>query len=67
MENTQTKTALEWFQELPEDVREKAIANTKKWRLSEKYESLKDALFHSFVWIDSPEKDKFWCDIHINL
>lgn len=58
------KTAREWFAELPQPTREKALANTGEISLLLKYESLDKALIQSFDWSESPEGDTFWCNVH---
>lgn len=57
------KTAREWFAELPQPTREKALANTDKISLLLKYKSLDEALDGSFYWHKSPEGDTFWENI----
>lgn len=57
------KTAREWFAELPQPTREKALANTDKISLLLKYKSLDEALTGSFYWHESPEGDTFWCNV----
>lgn len=62
------KTAREWFEELPEDVRKKAINNSEKEGLDDIPElSLSISLFGAFVWSDTPEGHDFWSKIVDNL
>lgn len=58
------KTAREWFAELPQPTREKALANTDKIPLLSKYESLDEALVGSFDWTGSPEGITFWGNVY---
>jgi NTP pyrophosphatase (non-canonical NTP hydrolase) len=58
------KTAREWFAELPQPTREKALANTGEKPLLSKYESLDEALIGSFDWRESPEGDPFWYSVY---
>lgn len=65
------KTVEEWAQELPEDVRDKFLANVVEQRgknyLKHKIKTLSDVIIHSFVWFVTPEKDNFWRNIHKQL
>ncbi len=63
------KTILEWLQELPEEIREKAIDNynspeNESWR--NKYDrpvaSKSEAIQNAFGWSTSPQKYDFWSD-----
>lgn len=58
------KTAREWFAELPQPTREKALANSDKISLLFEYESLDKALIQSFDWGGSREGGTFWCNVH---
>jgi len=58
------QTAREWFAELPQPTREKALANTGKKPLLSKYESLDEAIIGSFDWDKSPEGGAFWCNVY---
>lgn len=60
------KTIEEWYNELPEDVREKAINNTSESLLKERDESIEDALFGGFTWAETPEGHKYWENIKNN-
>lgn len=65
------KTVEEWAQELPEDVREKFLANVMrthggnalKWQISR----LSSAIYLNFSWTNSPEGGDFWLNIHDKL
>ena len=59
------KTRREWYQLLPEDIREKAIKNTDY--LEGKCESLHRALNGGFTFSISPEGSKYWNEISSNL
>lgn len=58
------KTAREWFAELPQPTREKALANTGEKSLRSKCKSLADAIIESFGWIESPEGGTFWSNVY---
>lgn len=62
------KTVYEWAQELPENVREKFLANVVEQegerRLEYKALSLSNAIEGSFTWHESPEGFDFWNDIY---
>jgi hypothetical protein len=55
------KTTKEWFQELPDGIRELALANQVD---NEMEESLTQALLGSFCWGESPEGDSFWAKVY---
>lgn len=57
------KTIKEWYNELPEDVREKAINNTCKRLLSKRVKNVKTALFYGFSWIGSNEGCDYWLNV----
>ncbi len=61
------KTAVEWFEMLPDEVRNKAISNTDDVSKGWKYSTLKKALFQSFIWLETPEGGDFWVDIESGL
>lgn len=65
------KTVQEWAQELPEDVREKFLANVIEQRGEEwlklEFENLSDVISGIFFWIDSPEGDEYWREIRNKL
>jgi hypothetical protein len=62
------KTIQEWLNELPEDVRDKAIANTDKDLLEiNLYNRLSHALEGAFVWALTPEGWDYWDKIHDSL
>ena len=65
------KTVEEWAQELPEDVREKFLANVVRvhgeYAMKLNLTSLSDALIHSFNWAKSPQGITFWRNIHDKL
>ena len=60
MSNITQKTALEWFQELPKEICDKAIANTKKEDLKNRYTAGSAALTLSFAWSNTPEGVDYW-------
>lgn len=57
-----TPTYREWFNQLPEPVAEKAIANTPTEWLdkSSGSSSLEGAMTTAFSWSGSPEGDNYW-------
>lgn len=58
------KTAREFFEYLPENIRTKAIANaTLCCTIDENYESLEKAISGSFEWVDTPEGLLYWSGI----
>lgn len=70
------KTITEWFAELPEDVRQKAMVNYEQRMMSIeddknirmfKFSSLKMALSCAFLWCESPERHDYWEKICFNL
>lgn len=60
------KTIRAWFEELPDDIKEKAFKNTKKHDLSGKSNSLSNALGASFRWSETPEGYDYWENIYLN-
>lgn len=61
------KTIKEWFNDLPEDVREKALKNTNEAVLKQKSINLKMALLGAFTWEFSPEGYEYWKSIHESI
>lgn len=65
------KTVEEWAQELPEDVREKFLANVVRVHgedvLKWKFSFLSGAIGDTFYWKESLEGHDFWNDIHEQL
>lgn len=57
------KTAREWFAELPQPTREKALANASE-EISEKFKSLAEAILYGFNWEKSQEGPSFWYDVY---
>ena len=65
--NTMNMTTEQWFQFLPEPIREAAIRNTNefsKLMLKAECRSLDHAIVSAFPWKDSPEGVDRWCLIH---
>jgi len=62
------KTTLEWFNELPDGYRERAIANAgdATW-LADLETSVDDALFYAFIWDKPPEGCEFWWAVRSHL
>ena len=61
------KTIKEWLNDLPEEVREKALRNARKDSLDVKRISFKKALAGAFIWYKSPEGHKYWNEIYLSL
>ena len=59
-----SKTIKEWFEQLPPDVRENAIANTAKHVLHQPADSLFMAINNAFVWADTPQGHEYWQAIY---
>ena len=58
------KSIGEWFLSLPEEIRLKAVANTKPDRLFIKScPNLNDAIWKAFVWEWSPEGHEYWKNV----
>ena len=53
----------DWFSQLEEPYRSKAINNCEKEFKRTKFDSLWSALAGTFNWADSPEGHKYWEDI----
>lgn len=53
------KTIIEWFQELPEECREKAISNFRNSYKEDLATSLTGAI-NTFTWADTPEGNDYW-------
>jgi len=64
-----SKSVKEWLEELPEEIRDKAISNTKAALLEEVAvaKSLKEAVLGAFIWGETPEGHKYWQEIHESL
>ena len=60
----ESKTIIEWFEQLPDGYRERAINNarTRAW----KCESIADALNDGFDWLSSPEGYDFWDAVYMH-
>ena len=62
-------TILGWLKTLPEPERSRAIANYKKhykndWNKQRKSPTMQDSIYGAFIWIDSPEGEKYWVAVH---
>lgn len=57
------KTAREWFAELPQPTREKALANADE-EILEKFKSLAEGILYGFNWEKSQEGPSFWYDVY---
>jgi hypothetical protein len=58
------KTRLQWFNELPKDISEKAIANAENDMLGLECNNMTQALEGAFFWEDCPEGYRYWIDIY---
>lgn len=57
-------TRREWFETLPPAYAERAIRNTAPARdLDEECRCLATAVGGGFIWVDTPEGDRFWADV----
>lgn len=56
-------TIKQWFSLLPPDIRERAIANTKKAMLRFLDSSFSEAIKGAFIWESSPEGHEYWQEI----
>ena len=54
------KTTVEWFEELPPRLRELARESCEPMRMIDKYKSLRGALSGAFVWQKSSKGFDFW-------
>jgi hypothetical protein len=57
------KTVEEHFKTLPDGYRERALANLPRGNVSE-YETLMEAISYGFDWLESPEGEDFWFEVH---
>ena len=60
------KTIEEWFLELPEGVKQKALSNLNQEVKDLKVTSLRTALARGFSWNDSPEGLLYWESVGVN-
>jgi len=58
------KTTREWYNELPNDIKIKALANTKWTTIDSNDASLSTALLAAFVWADTPEGIDYWSEVY---
>lgn len=56
------KTLQEWYNELPEPYKSKAI-EAGKLMLHHKEPSLMDALTAGFIFMDTPDGSEYWCKL----
>lgn len=61
------KTALEWFNELPEPYRTQAIENTKEAMIDLKDKKISGALRGAFIWELSPQGHDYWQELYETL
>lgn len=61
------KTIKEWLEELPEPYRTQALENVSEYSLSQKDESLSEALKGAFTWIFTPQGHYYWMDLRDKL
>jgi len=60
------KTIAEWFLELPEGVKQKALSNLNQEVKDVKVTSLRTALARGFSWNDAPEGLLYWESVGVN-
>jgi hypothetical protein len=58
------KTTREWYNELPNDIKIKALANTKCTTIDSNDASLSEALLGAFLWADTPEGMNYWGEVY---
>lgn len=56
-------TRRDWFETLPEDIRDKAINNTDEHIIDTECNSFLGAICSSFTWKDSPEGADYWLNV----
>jgi len=61
------KTIEQWFQELPEPYRTKALENCTSPIDNEMVGSMMDALASGFLWQDTPEGEAYWDDVFLTI
>lgn len=54
------KKVKDWYNDLPNDIREKALANTSKDMLETVDDSLVEALSGGFTWSSTEEGHDYW-------
>lgn len=60
------KTAIEWFQHLPEPYRSQAVENFKAdtdYTDEDLFKSLSDSLINGFFWVETPQGFRYWSEI----
>lgn len=67
-----TKTAADWFEDLPDGYRERALSNAEKFPIpgvpsDEHFPSLSLAISGGFLWTVSPEGVDFWLNLNRHL
>lgn len=67
------KTVLEWYEELPDGIRERAIQNCRPRNENDTVDTLYSAITTGFTWHESPEETPehelfiekdFWCKLY---
>ena len=61
--NELVMTIRDWFETLPEDIRDKAINNTDEHIIDTECISFLGAICSSFKWKDSPEGADYWLNV----
>jgi hypothetical protein len=61
------KTTREWYNELPNDIKIKALANTETSVLNSGAPKLSETLLAAFVWNDTPEGMEYWLKIYTDI
>ncbi len=58
------RTIKDWFNDLPEEERVKALANTPEEDLKIEKQCLSEAIAGAFIWTDVPENNEYWNTIY---
>lgn len=62
-----SKTIHAWFQTLPFEIYDLAVANTSPHTLTNLAASAEDAIMMAFSWSDTPEGGAYWTKIYNEL
>lgn len=54
----------DYYNLLPTEIKEKAIANTDKNSLNSNINNIHEAIAGGFFWDTSPEGDKYWMNVY---
>lgn len=60
------KTIKEWLEELPEGIKELALANCEAAQtFGRKEKSIADVILHCFYWGNEPKESNFWSQVYL--